>query len=77
MEEIMTFNESELGKAFRREAFNFPNAVKVNSDCLKPAVLIGDDIFSLNRWLMKPYPGKISLFKSGFLTTAFQEHGEQ
>ena len=52
------FNESDFGKAFGRGDFKLPDAVQITPDYLVPAVLVGDDIFALKKWLMKPYPGK-------------------
>ena len=34
-----------------------PEALNIN-DCQLPPVLVGDDIFALKTWMMKPYAGK-------------------
>lgn len=51
--------DSAFGQAFESDAvhLNLPQPVKVGTRCL-PYVLVGDDIFPLKEWLMKPYPGK-------------------
>ena len=55
-------NESEFGQAFEKyqSELNIPSPELVENLML-PYVLLGDDIFGLNTWLMKPYPGKCLL----------------
>lgn len=53
------FQESEFGKAFE----NIPTKLgipvaSIHGNQQLPYVLIGDDIFPLKPWLLKPYPGK-------------------
>jgi hypothetical protein len=51
------FNESDMGKAFLAKQMNIPSPTEVNNHYL-PYVIVSDKIFGLQRWLMKPYPGK-------------------
>ena len=55
-------NESEFGQAFEKyqSELNIPSPELVENLML-PYVLLGDDIFGLKTWLMKPYPGKCLL----------------
>ena len=50
---------SEFGKAFDKHLFNYPDSEKILG-CSKdlPFFLVGDEIFPLKDWLMRPYPGK-------------------
>lgn len=52
-------SESAFGKRFEGgpSGFNIPQARRAGSFML-PHVLVGDEIFPLKPWLMKPYPGR-------------------
>ena len=52
------FNESYMGQAFTNNYFLLPNNRQFPTGLELPPVLVGDDIFALKPWLMKPYPGK-------------------
>ncbi|XP_047142828.2 uncharacterized protein LOC101235270 [Hydra vulgaris] len=45
-----------FGRAFNKSYFNLPKISKFDSKY--PPDLVGDDIFALKPWLMKPYTGK-------------------
>ena len=68
--------ESEFGKIFSENpvALQLPKPRLVGNATL-PYVLVGDDIFPLKPWLMKPFPGnglqRIFNYKE-FLITGFQ-----
>ena len=49
-------NASTFGRAFNEGNFHLPEISE--TDPKVPPVLVGDDIFALKPWLMKPYPGK-------------------
>ena len=51
---------SRMGKRFKRGGFNLPAPEKLHGCSLPktPFFLVGDDIFPLNDWLLKPYSGK-------------------
>ena len=51
------FNESDMGKAFLAKQMNIPSPTEVDKHYL-PYVIVSDEIFGLQRWLIKPYPGK-------------------
>lgn len=53
-------NESEFGQAFRDGLFDYPGPEKIPGCSLEevPYFLVGDEIFPLQDWLMRPYPGK-------------------
>eukprot|EP00794_Sanderia_malayensis_P020795 gene20795-22833_t len=53
------FAKSNFGKVFAKfpTCLGMPAEIKVG-DKLLPHVLIGDDMFPLKPWLMKPFPGK-------------------
>ena len=51
------FGQSEMGIAFDHEEFDIPDPRNINGHTL-PYVLVGDDIFQLKPWLMKPFPGR-------------------
>ena len=51
------FAQSEMGMAFNNNEIDFPEPKTVNGHNL-PHVLVGDEIFKLETWLMKPYPGR-------------------
>ena len=55
-------NESEFGQAFEKyqSELNIPSP-KLVENLVLPYVLLGDDIFGLKTWLMKPYHGKCLL----------------
>ena len=50
-------NESLFGQMFENGEMSTPLPRKVG-DYTLPYALVGDDIFGLKPWLMKPYPGK-------------------
>ena len=51
--------ESDFGKAFNDGSFNYPPPEKIPGCPLEkvPYFLVGDEIFPLKDWLMRPYPG--------------------
>ncbi len=51
------FNNSVMGKAFLSNQMHTPPPSSTNGHLL-PYVIVADAIFSLKRWLMKPFPGK-------------------
>ena len=52
------FSECQIGDFFEKGLFNLPECRVISSSFQLPSVLVGDDIFPLKPWLMKPYPGK-------------------
>lgn len=55
-------NNCEIGKRFESGAINLPSPETLegcNFDPL-PYYMVGDEIFPLKTWLMRPYPGKLS-----------------
>lgn len=52
---------SKMGKCFENDLLNVPESSKVQGRSEKlPYFLVGDEIFALKPWLMRPYPGKLS-----------------
>ena len=53
--------ESVFVKAFVQHLFNYPGAKRIPGCRLDkvPYFLVGDEIFPLKDWLMRPYPGKL------------------
>ena len=51
------FSQSELSIGLENGNFPIPEPSIVNGFML-PHVLVGDEIFSLKNWLMKPFPGR-------------------
>ena len=51
------FSQSELAVGLESGNFPIPQSSNVSGHML-PYVLVGDDIFPLKVWLMKPFPGK-------------------
>ena len=52
--------ESEIGNAFENNTLNIPPSELVRGTDLEiPYFLVGDEIFPLKPWLMRPYPGKL------------------
>ena len=53
---------SEIGQRFEENSLEIPCAEKLNGCHLEklPYYLVGDEIFPLKSWLMRPYPGKLS-----------------
>lgn len=50
---------SRMGKMFEREEMNLPESETIEGDKLQmPYFLVGDEIFPLKNWLMRPYSGK-------------------
>ncbi|XP_067949581.1 putative nuclease HARBI1 [Watersipora subatra] len=52
------FSQSSFFNSFIDAKHDLPSAKSVNGTLL-PYTLLGDDIFPLKPWLMKPYPGRI------------------
>ncbi|XP_065665584.1 uncharacterized protein LOC136087008 [Hydra vulgaris] len=52
------FNESKMGKAFKNNLFKLAKNRQLSNGTQVPPVLVGDDIFALKSWLMKPFSGK-------------------
>ncbi|XP_047135391.1 uncharacterized protein LOC101237669 [Hydra vulgaris] len=52
------FNESKMGKVFKNNLFKLPKNRMLSNGTQVPPVLLGDDIFALKSWLMKPFSGK-------------------
>ena len=51
--------EAKFGKVFDEHLFNYPDPEKIPGCPLElPFFLVGDDIFPLKDWLMRPFPGK-------------------
>ena len=49
---------SDFGKAFSQHLFHYPAPEKIpGSTADIPLFLVGDEIFPLKEWLMRPYPG--------------------
>jgi len=49
---------STMGMAFENNRLNVPESTVVNEDTGEiPYFLVGDEIFPLKTWLMRPYPG--------------------
>ena len=51
------FNNSQMGQAFILNEMNLP-APSTHAGHLLPYVIVGDEIFGLKTWLMKPYSGR-------------------
>lgn len=53
-------SSSAIGKRFREKKANLPPPERLEGCPLEkaPYFLVGDDIFGLSDWLMKPYPGR-------------------
>ncbi|XP_065679092.1 putative nuclease HARBI1 [Hydra vulgaris] len=52
------FNESKIGKAFKYNLFKLTKNRQLSNGTHLPPVLVGDDIFVIKPWLMKPFSGK-------------------
>ena len=50
-------SESGFGKLFESDTMTIPQPREISGHKL-PYVLVGDEIFPLKPWLMKPYPGR-------------------
>ena len=50
---------SDIGTKFSDESFNLPNDKELHDCTYKPLpyFLVGDEIFPLKSWMMRPYPG--------------------
>lgn len=49
---------SSMGVAFENGSLKVPDCAEINEDTGKvPYYLVGDEIFPLKTWLMRPYPG--------------------
>ena len=55
--------KSSMGKRFEEQKMNVPNAKSLlgYAEDNLPFFLVGDEIFPLKTWLMRPYPGNLSL----------------
>ena len=53
-------SNSKMGKYLKGKKFSVPTPEKLHGCSLEktPYFLVGDEIFSLSDWLMKPYPGR-------------------
>ena len=51
---------SDMGKIFDDDQLNVPADCKLSEqhEQVLPYFLLGDEIFPLKKWLMRPYPGK-------------------
>ena len=48
-----------MGKMFDKNKMNIPESEEITGDDLEvPYFLVGDEIFPLKNWLMRPYSGK-------------------
>lgn len=52
------FNNSLLGKGLAENPFNIPQSNTINGGFKFPFVVLGDDIFALKKYLMKPFSGR-------------------
>ncbi|XP_057307667.1 uncharacterized protein LOC130645634 [Hydractinia symbiolongicarpus] len=51
---------SAMGKALEEDALNVPKGTIINQNTgAVPFYLVGDEIFPLKTWLMRPYPGSV------------------
>ena len=49
-----------MGKCFEDNSLNVPEGSKIpGMDVELPYFLVGDEIFPLKTWLMRPYPGTL------------------
>ena len=55
---IAVLANSSMGEAFENNAINVPQSREINDSTGDvPYFLVGDEIFPLKKWLMRPYPG--------------------
>ena len=61
-------NKSDIGKKFEENKMKLPLARKVQGCSYDPLpyYLVGDEIFPLKTWMMRPYPGKLTEEQSIF-----------
>ena len=54
------FSRSEVYEKFHNNTVNIPHAEPLTSEDTEtlPYFLVGDEIFALKNWLMKPFPGR-------------------
>ena len=52
------FTQSAIEKGIQSGELNIPGEKLLNNNILLPHVFIGDGIFPLKTWLIKPFPGK-------------------
>ena len=52
------FNNSLLGKGLAENPFNIPESNNINGGFKFPFVVLGDYIFALKKYLMKPFSGR-------------------
>lgn len=52
------FSSSKMGQLFRTKQMNVPSprTISINSSTILPYVILGDEAFPLEEWLMRPYP---------------------
>ena len=55
-------NNYAIGKKFQSGGVDLPNPKRLSGCCFDPLTyyLVGDEIFPLKTWLMRPYPGKLT-----------------
>lgn len=54
---VMVRSASAMGKRFSNDTFNIPpNRPLPGEDADAPCVLIGDEVFTLGTYLMRPFP---------------------
>ena len=55
-------NNSKMVKKFRADKYSVPNASSLDGCTFDPLpyFLVGDEIFPLTTWLMRPYPGNLT-----------------
>ena len=52
-------SNSQMGKLFKYNEVNIPNPSEIEgTDIELPYFLVGDEMFPLNNWLMRPFSGK-------------------
>ncbi len=68
---------SEMGQRFEEDSLETPDAETLPGCHLVrwPYYLVGDEIFPLKSWLMRPFPGNLQK-NSTFTITGFPEHAE-
>ena len=65
---------SEMGQGFEENKLNVPDQTFLkDTDLELPFYLVGDKIFPLKTWLMRPFPCKLSEQQRIFLTIDFRE----
>ena len=69
---------SEMGKLFEEDQLNVPPDCKLSKDDEHslPYFLLGDEIFPLKKWLMRPYPGKNASEEERIYNYRHSRHGD-